>query len=108
MKEDDHTHNEGASPEVGDDIASSDDEVNMEDLMSTIMKGVSKAFSTSTANRSNLVPKTLEPEPVKQAKRSPRVSIRVLPNEASEINERKYKKIANNGVIKLFELINQS
>lgn len=42
MKEDDYTHNEGASPEVGDDIASSDDEVNMEDLMNTIMKGVSK------------------------------------------------------------------
>lgn len=89
-----------------DGTDSGDEEVTVEDIMRTIAKGVSKAFTTSTSNRDRVAPKRDDAEPVKAIKKTNRVSIRVLPNETTEINERKYRQIASNGVIKLFELLN--
>ncbi|GIX65699.1 actin-related protein 4 [Babesia caballi] len=83
--------------EPGDAGASSDEEVSVEELVSSIMKGVSKAFLTTTANKSRGAVKSVEKNAVKPIKRASRVSIRAIPDEASEINERRHKKIANNG-----------
>ncbi|KAK1441821.1 hypothetical protein BgAZ_501530 [Babesia gibsoni] len=125
MKSKASSKNEDDSNEP-DGTDSGDEEVTVEDIMRTIAKGVSKAFTTSTSNRDRVAPKRDDAEPVKAAKvcktgpisfRDPyvaynttqktnRVSIRVLPNETTEINERKYRQIASNGVIKLFELLN--
>ncbi|ORM40462.1 Actin-related protein 4 [Babesia sp. Xinjiang] len=94
---------------VSDNVASSDEEVNVEELVSSIMKGVSKAFSTVTAKKDRgvgrdsdfrLYLQTIKTEPSDAqpvTKRTSSVSIRAIPDEASEIEERRYKKIANNG-----------
>ncbi|GBE62238.1 formate hydrogenlyase, putative [Babesia ovata] len=119
MKEDNpqSSDNPIAEPEDAEGAA---EEISMEELMGSIMKGVSKAFSTTTANKSRGVSVTCLPintlQPVKSAvpeapkppKRSVRVSIRKQPDEFPEADEQRYKKIANNGVVRLFELINQS
>ncbi|CDR97691.1 hypothetical protein, conserved [Babesia bigemina] len=71
--------------------------ISVEELMGSIMKGVSKAFSTTIANKTRGPVKSSEPEPPKQPKRPTRVSIRKQPDEFPEADEQRYKKIANNG-----------
>ncbi|GFE53845.1 zinc finger 501-like, putative [Babesia ovis] len=112
MKDDIETklsHSAAAEDVGADDIgASSDDEVDMDQLVSSIMKGMSKAFNTATSNKDRGATDAAPQDPPKLQKRVTGVSIRALPDEASEIEERRYMKIANNGVIRLFELLNQS
>ncbi|EDO05481.2 hypothetical protein BBOV_I004000 [Babesia bovis T2Bo] len=109
-KETEQTHSGvGIDTSNEDEVPDSGEEDNMEQLMGSLMKGMAKAFSTATANKDRgvtTVPQ-IEEATVTQQKTTG-VAIRVLPNEASTVEERRYEKIAKNGVIRLFELLNQS
>eukprot|EP00371_Babesia_bovis_P000402 XP_001609049.1 hypothetical protein [Babesia bovis T2Bo] len=92
-KETEQTHSGvGIDTSNEDEVPDSGEEDNMEQLMGSLMKGMAKAFSTATANKD----RGIEEATVTQQKTTG-VAIRVLPNEASTVEERRYEKIAKNG-----------
>ncbi|KAK2196718.1 hypothetical protein BdWA1_001967 [Babesia duncani] len=82
-----------------------------QEKLNSMLKGFSRAFKTSTITTPSVITKTDDPEKGNTQKVKKTCEFRTVhmsPADGCLEMEEKYRKIANRGVRKLFELLNQS